>query len=251
MERTQMSFTSFVTSKLSQKGSDSRCDFPGSSDSLLTELDIADSQRIAERTRIAQELHDNLLQGFFAVSLQLHAAVAQLPADLAAKPRFDNVTQLMDRVLENGRLTVNALRSPSDRVPTLERALVGVPADLGLPETPGFRVVVDGHQRELRAEVWDEGYHIGRESIFNAYRHSRASKIEAEIAYGPAELRIVVRDNGKGIDPHELQWGRKGHWGLQGMRERAERIGGRLRILSRPALGTEVELCVPGRLAFE
>jgi signal transduction histidine kinase len=99
--------------------------------------------------------------------------------------------------------------------------------------------------------VRDEVYRIGSEAIANACRHSQARDIEVEVEYRPTELRIAVRDNGCGIDPQDLQWGRSGHWGLQGMRERAERIGARLRPWSRVGLGTEVELCVPGRVAFE
>jgi signal transduction histidine kinase len=207
--------------------------------------------RLAERIRIAQELHDTLLQGFFAVSMQLHDAVNDLPADSAATPRFTDLVQLFDSVLEQGRLAVQGLRSPNEHLQSLGQAFAGVPTELGLPAAVGFRVVVEGRERVLSASPRDEVYRIGREAIINAYRHSQAKHIETEIEYRSAELRISVRDNGRGIDPRELKWGRRGHWGLQGMRERADRIGARLRVLSRVALGTEVELCVPGRIAFE
>jgi signal transduction histidine kinase len=94
-------------------------------------------------------------------------------------------------------------------------------------------------------------YCVVREAIINAYRHSGATDIQAEIEYRPSELRVAVRDNGCGIDPQTLEWGQNGHWGLRGMRERADRIGARLRVLSRIALGTEIELRIPGELAFE
>jgi len=220
-----------------------------SADGSTTKLDAFSEGRLAERTFIAQELHDTLLQGFFAVSMQLRVAVEHLPKDSAAMGRFDSALQTMDRVLEEGRRAVQGLRSPREYSHTLGQDLAGVPNDMGLPSTVGFRVVVGGEQRELKVGLRDELYRIGREAIFNAYRHSQAKDIEAEIEYRSGELRIAVRDNGCGIDPQALM--RNGHWGLRGMRERAERIGARLRILSRVALGTEVELSVPGRVAFE
>jgi signal transduction histidine kinase len=209
------------------------------------------SVRLSERIRIAQELHDTLLQGLFSVSMQLHDAVNDLPGDSAATPRFTHLVELFDSVLEQGRLAVQGLRSPNEHLQSLGQAFAGVPTELGLPAAVGFRVVVEGRERALSALPRDEVYRIGREAIVNAYRHSQAKHIETEIEYRSTELRISVRDNGRGIDPQELKWGRSGHWGLQGMRERAEQIGARLRVLSRVALGTEVELCVPGRIAFE
>jgi signal transduction histidine kinase len=209
---------------------------------------------LAERTRIAQELHDTLLQGFLAVSMQLHNAVDTLPAECASeKPRFNHVLKLLDGVLQQGRCAVQRLRSPDHCLclGSLGEIFAGVPNDLGFPSADGFRVVVRGRERELRTGLRDEVYCIGREAIINAYRHSRAKQIETEIEYRPTELRIAVRDDGCGIDPQELRWGRNGHWGLQGMRERAERIGARLRLLSGVALGTEVELRVPSHVAFE
>jgi signal transduction histidine kinase len=215
-----------------------------------TNLDADVEVRQAERTRIAQELHDTLLQGFFAVSMQLHEAVDHMSTECAELPRLSEIVGLMDRVLEQGRSAVQGLRTTNEHVAPLSEALASVPNDLGLVSTVGFRVVLRGKERELNPRLRDEVYRIGQEAIVNAYRHSRARDIETVLEYCPSELRIAVRDNGCGIDPQNLQWGRGGHWGLQGMRERAERIGARLRLLSKVALGTEVELCVPGRVAF-
>ena len=206
--------------------------------------------RLSERTRIAQDLHDTLLQGFFAVSMQLHTAVDDLPADFSARPRFSDILDRMARVLEDGRRAVQGLRSPQEPGDSLGHALAGVPSDVCPSSAAEFKVVVVGTPMELRPAVSDDLYCIGREAIVNAYRHSRAKQIETEIEYRPTELRIAVRDNGCGIDPDQLQWGRPGHWGLQGMRERAERIGAQLRLLSKVSAGTEVELCVPSRIAF-
>jgi signal transduction histidine kinase len=99
--------------------------------------------------------------------------------------------------------------------------------------------------------VRDEVYRIGREALVNAFSHSKARKIEAELEYGSRELRVLIRDNGRGIDPEVLQRGRDGHWGLPGMRERAERIGARLSLWSSATAGTEVELSIPSDLAFQ
>jgi len=208
-------------------------------------------ERLEERARIARELHDTLLQGFFSVSLQLQTMVNNLPADSTSKPRFTDLMLLMNRVLEQGRLMVQGLRSPQERqFFSLAEALAGVPRELGLSSDIRFRVLVEGLPKELRASLADEVYGIGREAIFNAFRHSQATQVEAKIEYRASGFRLSVRDNGCGIDPQHLRWGRNGHWGLQGMRERAERIGARLRILSRAALGTEVELWVPARIAL-
>src|ERR1700694_5559059 len=212
-------------------------------------LDARGNARLAARKRIARELHDTVLQGFFAVSLQLHAALDHLPADSALKPRFSGVLQTLDRVLEEGRRAVQGLRSPHRESQCLGQALAGVPSLLGIQSTVGFRVVVYGQPRQLRAELNEEIYRIAQEAIVNAYRHSRAEHIEADVEFRSTVLRIIVRDDGCGIDPQALQ--PTGHWGLLGMRERAKRMGARLRILSKAALGTEIELCVPSRIAFE
>jgi len=236
-----MGFRSFRSSGANHQATRSASDFAR----------IAGAEVPMDSTRIAQELHDTLLQGFFAVSMHMHAALDQLPADYPAEARFRDVAKLMDEVLEQGRLSVQGLRSRAGHVPPLGHAFAGVPTELHLSSTIGFQVVVKGQHRELSTLLRDEVYRIGREAIVNAFRHSQAKDIETEVEYRAAGLRIAVRDNGCGIDPQKLRWGQSGHWGLQGMRERAERIGARLRVLSRVAVGTEVELCVPGRLAFK
>jgi signal transduction histidine kinase len=208
-------------------------------------------ERLAERTRIAQDLHDTLLQGFFAVSMQLHAAVESLPKDCAARPRLSTVMQLLNRVLAEGRCVLEGLRAPNECNISLGAAFARVPNDLGFPSSVGFRVMVSGRGRALTSGPRDDIYRIVREAIVNAYHHSGAKEIEVEIGYRSAELRIAVRDSGCGIDPRNLRGGRNGHWGLQGMRERADRIGARLRVLSGSELGTEIELRVPGQIAYE
>src|SRR5262249_1084704 len=113
-----------------------------------------------------------------------------------------------------------------------------------------FRVMVQGLVRPLHPLIHDEVYRIGREALANAFRHSHATGIEVELEYANQQLRVLVRDNGCGIDPQVLRSGRDGHWGLSGMRERAERVGARLKLWSRLAGGTEVEISVPGEVAY-
>lgn len=202
--------------------------------------------RIAERTRIAQELHDTLFQGFLAASLQMQAAVNQLPDDSAVKPRFGSIAALMSRVIEEGRRAVQGLRMPREGEDlSLARALAAVPGELGLSQAIRFRVAVMGDCIALNPLHWENVYRICRESIINAYRHSGGSEVDAELQYRGSGLRVVIRDNGRGIDGDELRQKQENHWGLRGMRERAERIGARLSIMSGNDLGTEVELFLP------
>jgi signal transduction histidine kinase len=122
---------------------------------------------------------------------------------------------------------------------------------MGSAKEIGFRVIVEGRPRALHPILRDEVYRIGREALVNAHRHAGADNIEVELEYTDKHMRIFVRDDGCGIDPQILRAGRDGHWGLAGMRERAERIGARLRVRSAASSGTEVELSIPGQIAFE
>jgi signal transduction histidine kinase/ligand-binding sensor domain-containing protein len=216
---------------------------------IARRLNVRFEERLAERTRIAQDLHDTLLQGFVSASMQLHVAAERVPAGSPARASLDRVLQLMARVIDEGRNAVRGLRSPAGG-DDLEEAFCRMPQELGVQDR-GFRVVVEGRPRPLHPVIRDEVYRIGREALANAVRHSGAQKIEVEIEYAAASVRVVVRDDGRGIDEQILRAGRDGHWGLSGMRERAERMGARLTVWSRGGAGTEVELLVPGRIAFQ
>ncbi len=218
---------------------------------LATRMNIRFEERLAERTRIAQELHDTLLQGFMSASMQLHVADDRLPADSPAKPLLGRVLQLMGRVIDEGRNTVRGLRSSDVVRQNLEEEFSRIQNDLAISTGSEFRVIVEGAPRQLRPVIHDEIYFIGREALANAFRHSGASEVIVEIEYTTSHLRVLVRDNGCGMDPQLLTTGRDGHWGLSGMRERAERIGGKLKVLSMASAGTEIHLYVPSRLAFE
>ena len=218
-------------------------------------LNLRFEERLAERTRIAQELHDTLLQGFLSASMHAHVAADLLPPDSKAKPTLTRALQLMGQVIEEGRNAVRGLRSSHTASLDLERAFSLIQQEMAphsqQGEQAGFSVVVDGQPRPLHPLLRDEVYRIGREALINAFRHSQAKNIDLELKYSPSHLRLVVRDDGRGIDPQILAEGRDGHWGLSGMREKADRIGAQLRVWSRAAGGTEIELSVPSQVAFE
>jgi signal transduction histidine kinase len=207
-------------------------------------------ERRKERARIARELHDTLFQGFLGASLLLHTAVEQMPADSPSRPSISRALRLMYRVIDEGRVALRGLRSPRVAPTSLERAL----SDLGneFPTSGArFRIFVMGRPKALKPTIQEQIYLIGREALVNALRHSGATSIEAEVEYLPNKLRLVVRDNGSGIDTQLLRCGRDSHWGLLGMRERARSIGARLRIWSRQGGGTEVEISVAGDIAVD
>ena len=214
-------------------------------------LNIRFEERLAERTRIAQELHDTLLQGVLSISMQLHVAVDLVPEELPARPILNRILQLSRQVIEEGRNTIRGLRSSIESAHDLENSFSRIPQELGEDQDIEFRVVVEGACLPLRPAIRDDVYSIGREAVVNAFRHSGANNIDVHLEYAANQLRILVQDNGRGIDPQVLHFGRDGHWGLAGMRERAERIGGKLKVLSRIGDGTEVEFCLPRDLAWE
>jgi len=222
---------------------------------LTGRLQVRFDERLAERTRIAQELHDTLLQGFLSASMQVYVASESLPADSKAKAILNRAGDLMRKITDEGRNAVRGLRASSSVSLDLERALSAVHQEFALagngPEAIEFRIVVDGEQKPLHPLLRDEVYRIGREALINSIRHARAQKIEVELTYSLRRLRVQVRDDGCGIDPQILQAGRDGHWGLPGMRERADQIGARLRVYSRVGVGTEVDLSVPGHIAYQ
>jgi len=214
------------------------------------QLALRVEERLAERTRIAQELHDTLLQDFLSVSMQLHVANDQLPDDSPAKPTLTHVLRLMNDVIDEGRNAVHALRASNRGSLALGQALSRVPPELAPASGARFRVVVEGVALPLKPLVGDDIYLIGREAIANAYRHSGATDIAVELRYARDTLQLIVRDNGHGIPSEFSRSKREAFSGLPGMRERAGRIGAKLKVLSRAGAGTEIELLVPGRIAY-
>jgi signal transduction histidine kinase len=217
---------------------------------LARRLNARFEERLAERTRITQEIQDTLLQGFLSVSMQLHVAVDQLAEDSPAKPRLNHVQQLMAQIIEEGQNTIRGMRSSGNDSLDLGRVFDHIRQEFAAQQQFDFRVVVEGRPRPLHPIIRDEVYSIGREAVVNAFRHAGAKSIEVEMKYARMRLRVLVRDDGRGIGFQIPRSGSDGRGGLSGMRERAEGIGARLKVRSRDTAGTEVELSVPSRVAY-
>jgi signal transduction histidine kinase len=203
--------------------------------------------RQRERDRIARELHDTLLQGFQGLVLRFQAILNRIPADDPLRSSVENVLLRADEVLIEGRDRVREIRSePSRDLPDLLESF----GDSLASESTFFQLFLVGTVVALRPLICDDVYCIAREALTNAFRHASANHVEAELTYDRAQFSLRIRDNGTGMDEQMVSGGRMGHWGLQGMRERANLSGGKLSILSRLGTGTEVELLIPGKLAY-
>ena len=217
-------------------------------------IELRLDERVAERTRIARELHDTLLQSFQGVVMLFHALSNELPEG-TTKQKLARAIGLAAQAVGEGRDAVQGLRSTTVVTNDLAAALrclgEGLATDENNQNSPVFNVMVEGASRGLHPILRDEVYRIAGEALRNAFLHAQARRIEVEIRYDPRRLRIRIRDDGKGIDAQVLeQEGRAGHWGLRGMRERAEEIGGRLDVWSEINSGTDVELSIPARIAY-
>lgn len=206
--------------------------------------------RLEERTRIAQELHDTLLQTFVSASMQLSVAADRVPSESQVKPLLNRVLGILKQGIEEGRNTIEDLRSTDSEPFDLVTALSSVRQELAVNPQVDFRLQVVGREQSLLPIVQHEILRVGREALINAFSHSRANHVELKLEYCDSNFRMRILDNGCGIDTDVLRNGRDGHWGLAGMRERASKIGGVLSIASNPG-GTEVDLSIPGALAFK
>ena len=225
---------------------------------LAREYNAQMEGRVEERLRVARDLHDTLLQSFQGLMPVFQTARNLLPgqSDRAAEVLDEGLHDAANAIVE-GRNAIQNLRAKPSLDPDLGSLLNAAGQELAQsPEAdgsaPAFRVVVEGSRQPLAPLLRDEVYRIGREVLRNAFRHAHASRIEAEIRYNRDMFRLRIRDDGKGIDSSILKQGaRTGHFGLPGMHERANKIGARLKIWSEPGAGTEAELTVPARIAYE
>jgi signal transduction histidine kinase/ligand-binding sensor domain-containing protein len=223
---------------------------------LRRQFSAALEARVDERTRIARELHDTLLQSFQGLLLVFQAVSNVLPERPdEAKHRIEHALDQASDAITEGRDAVHELRSGGLNTVELGEAISKCGKELlsgATTETrPEFSVEVEGTPRLLNPIIRDEVYRIGVESLRNAVRHANARKIEVDIRYGEGGLRLRIRDDGKGIDPDVLgQEHIPGHWGLRGMRERAKLIGGTFEVWSQLGTGTEAELTIPAARAY-
>ncbi len=216
---------------------------------LSERLQASLRERIAERERIARELHDTLLQGVQGLILTFQSAARQVPADLPARNQLERALDRAEAVVVEARDRVRSLRVSvgGDLLTTLR----DVAESMRSEDTTEVATTAIGRPIDLHPLVADEVERIVVEALFNAHRHARASRIDVTVTFESKRLRINVRDNGVGIEPAVLEvGGRDGHFGLAGMRERARKIRASLTIHSRPGEGADVELVVPGAVAY-
>ena len=182
--------------------------------------------------------------------LRFHVVMETLPAGTPARRMMEQAMDRADQALLQGRQSVHDLREDVTSGGDLAGALKHCGELLTQDHRIPFSLSVIGTPRLFSQTLCKEAYDIGREAMANAFRHSHATKIEAEIAYENTGVRVRIRDDGRGIDQTDVDSGRPGHWGLRGMRERAKAIGAELNIRSHPGEGTEVELTIPAKVAY-
>jgi signal transduction histidine kinase len=225
---------------------------------LSREFNLRLEERVAERTRIARDLHDTLLQSFHGLLPRFQAVQNLLPGRTAeAQQVLEAAVDDAAQAITEARDAVQDLRSSTTVTNDLAEAIEVLGEELRAYQTSAngsatdFSVRVDGTAQHLHPMLRDEIYRITGEALRNAFHHARARRIEVEIQYDTREVRTRVRDDGIGIDATVLsQEGRAGHFGLRGMRERSKGIGGRLDVWSERGAGTEVELTIPASVAY-
>ncbi len=225
---------------------------------LQRQFDMTLEARVGERTRIARDLHDTLLQSFHGLLFRFQAARNMLPnRPEEATQALDTALIRAEQALDESRHSIQGLRPGLSDESDLDQMLIATGQELASSRPndgnpPRFEVIVEGERRGLAPMVQEEILRIARELLRNAFQHARAHQIEAEIRYDNHVFRLLVRDDGKGIDPTILKdGGRPGHWGLPGVHERASGIGARLEFWSEAGAGTEIRLTLPAAIAYE
>ena len=212
-------------------------------------LAVRFDERLAERTRIAREFHDTLIQTIQGSKLVADDALDQSADPARMHHALRQLSEWLGRAIQEGRAALNSLRTSATETNDLADGLRRATEECRMLSPMVASFSVNGDAREMHPVVRDEIYRIGYEAIRNACVHSKASQLHVVLKYGQ-DLAISVGDNGVGIPEAIINGSTDGHYGLQGMRERAARIGAKLRIVSSLDSGTEVSLVIPGRIAF-
>ena len=223
---------------------------------MARQYSIRLDERVNERTRIARELHDTLLQSFQGLLFRFEAIRRLIPdRQQEALQAMDRALEQADQAVHESRAAIQGLRSTagrSDLADTLSARGKELAGNYARLPAPSFHVTVEGTPRALDVIFFDEVYRMAAESIRNAFQHAGARRIEAELGFSDRLFWVRVRDDGQGIRPDILQMrDGSGHFGLTGMRERAQQLGGSLEIWSEIGAGTEVEFKISGSLAFD
>ena len=218
--------------------------------SLQAALSTRFEARLTERTRIAQELHDELLQSAMGVSLQIELVDNLVDKPAEAKAHLQKALALSRALMQKGRAVLRELRETTREASDLLKVLSAAIDDARHEGGPAAILLVEGAPRPVNPLVADDLGQIGCQAIVNAFQHSGAKKIEVHLDYKTSELRLQVIDDGCGIDPQIAESGKTGHYGVIGMRERANRIGGTLNIASLGERGTQITAAIPGRSAY-
>jgi signal transduction histidine kinase len=183
--------------------------------------------------------------------MRFHSVALRIPEREPLRNLMDSALERADQVLIESRDRVKDLRDVSNAANELSQDIADAARALAESSNSEFSITVNGSARALHQIVREETFLIAREAMANAFKHADAGRIEVELSYQRSALLVHIRDDGKGIDDATLQaGGRADHWGLLGMRERAERMGASLQIYSRNNAGTEIELRVPGMMAY-
>jgi signal transduction histidine kinase/streptogramin lyase len=209
------------------------------------------SERLAERERVARELHDTLLQGFQGLMMRFHLATQSIPSNEIARSEMEEALDSADLLLVESRDRIRDLRYEAIEPASLSDSLKALGEDFAMPHIWDLQVVTRGFVLDLNPISYQEIYAIAKEAVVNAFRHSNASEIRVEISFQPAKLILDISDNGMGIDSEILSGQRRAnHWGLAGMRERAHNLGADLKFMVPAEEGTQIRLTVPAAVAY-
>jgi signal transduction histidine kinase len=207
-------------------------------------------ERLAERTRMARELHDTFLQTIQGSKLVADDALDPSTDLIRMRHAMEQLSVWLEQAMREGRAALNSLRTTTTQKNDLAEAFRRATDNGFMPGSMQATLSVVGEARNMHPIVRDEIYRIGYEAIRNAYKHSQASRLDVELRY-THDLVLRVRDNGVGIDPSTAALGKDGHFGLPGMRERTARIGATLTMVSSANSGTQITVVIPGGIVFQ